>query len=104
MEEKKRITKALEKIRKGKIAGQEKYFDRLELKVGLLIEQQREASNALEMILTYLEAMEADQSLFLEEPRSEEYEGQEVIWPTTLSLWQQDMEEIIEHARTYKEA
>lgn len=99
MEEKGKITEALAKIRKDKEAGQGIYFDRLELKVGLLIEQQKDVSNTLKSILLYLEAIEADQSIFSEEPRIEEYEGQEIIWPTTLCLWQQDMEEIIEQAK-----
>jgi len=97
-EEKTKIMATLGKVSSYGIAGYEAYFDKLKINIEMLFEQRKDVSKELRVILAYLEEMEKDRSIFSEEPMLEEYEGQEVIWPTTLSLWQEDMDQLIEDA------
>ncbi len=97
-EEKTKIMATLGKVSSYGIAGYEAYFDKLKINIEILFEQRKDVSKELRVILAYLEEMEKDHSIFDEEPMLEEYEGQEVIWPTTLSLWQEDMDQLIEDA------
>ncbi len=102
-EEKEKVMVAFENVRRVGIAGYEAYFDKLKMNIEMLFEQKQDVTKELRIILAYLEEMEKDRSIFSEEPVLEEYEGQEVIWPTTLSLWQEDMEQLIEDAKQLNE-
>lgn len=102
MEEKTKILMALDAISKKNIGVSMGYFEHLKGRVELLFERKdipkrmQENQEKFQWIGAYLEEMQQNQSMFLEEPLVEEYEGQEIMWPTTLALWQEDMEEILE--------
>lgn len=102
MQEKNKIIVMLEAMSEQNIGGYQLYFDELKQKIELLFEQEdiskkiQQNEERFQWIGAYLEEMQKDHQIFYEEPCLEEYEGQEILWPTTLSLWKEDMEEILE--------
>ena len=101
-EEKTLILNMLEEMRKITIVEHDVYFSRLKRKLETLLEQgnvhqrMQKDRDSFHMVLAYLKEMNKDHSIFNEEPLVEEYDGQEIIWPTTISLWKEDMEGILE--------
>ena len=55
----------------------------------------------LEVLHAYLQGIVEEKTLLEEEPLLEMVEEQEIIWPTTLTLWLEDMEHILGEIKEY---
>ncbi|MFA9463316.1 MAG: hypothetical protein ACERKN_03380 [Velocimicrobium sp.] len=96
-EEIKEIILTLEEVKKNKITGYEEYFNQLTIVFEELLTQKKASEQKeIHIILAYLKEMNKNPSIFYEEPRIEVYEKQEVIWPTTISLWKEDIEAMLD--------
>lgn len=64
-------------------------------------EEEETLYQKIHMIASYFQEMKQDLNLFCEEPKVESYDGQEVVWPTTLSLWLDDIDKMVDEIRVY---